>query len=93
MIFVGYDQKSKEYKLYNPNEGNIMINRDVKFNEEETQDWNVDDGKKYNFLPILDKKEERYEDHQESIATPSQTLMSSTSPSHSSSSGNSSSGT
>ena len=41
----------------------MMINRDVKFNEEETQDWNVDDGKKYNFLPILDKKEERYEDH------------------------------
>jgi hypothetical protein len=29
MIFVGYDQKSKEYKLYNPNKGNIMINRDV----------------------------------------------------------------
>jgi hypothetical protein len=34
MIFVGYDQKSKEYKLYNPNEGNKVINRDVKFDKE-----------------------------------------------------------
>ena len=34
MIFMGYDQKSKEYKLYNPNEGNMVISRDVEFNEE-----------------------------------------------------------
>jgi hypothetical protein len=36
MIFVGYDQKSKRYKLYNPNEGNMMINKDVEFDEEGT---------------------------------------------------------
>jgi hypothetical protein len=30
--FVGYDQKSKWYKLYIPNEGNIVINRIVEFN-------------------------------------------------------------
>jgi len=34
MIFVGYDQKSKGYKLYNPNEGKMMISRDVEFNKE-----------------------------------------------------------
>jgi hypothetical protein len=34
MIFVGYDQKSKGYKLYNPNEGNMVINKDVEFKEE-----------------------------------------------------------
>jgi hypothetical protein len=34
MIFVGYEQKSKEYKLYNPNEGNMVISRDAKFSEE-----------------------------------------------------------
>jgi len=33
MIFMGYDQKSKRYKLYNLNKGNMVINRDVKFNE------------------------------------------------------------
>jgi hypothetical protein len=32
MIFVGYDQKSKRYKFYNPNEEKIVINRDVEFN-------------------------------------------------------------
>jgi hypothetical protein len=30
--FVGYDQKSKWYKLYIPNERNIVINRIVEFN-------------------------------------------------------------
>jgi len=34
MIFMGYDQKSKGYKLYNPNEGKMVISRDVEFNEE-----------------------------------------------------------
>jgi hypothetical protein len=34
MIFVGYDQKSKRYKFYNPNEGKMVISRDVEFNEE-----------------------------------------------------------
>jgi len=33
MIFMGYDQKSKGYKLYNPNEGKMVISRDVEFNE------------------------------------------------------------
>jgi hypothetical protein len=34
MIFVSYDQKSKGYKLYNPNEENMVISRDVEFNKE-----------------------------------------------------------
>ena len=41
-----------------------MISRDVEFNEEGAWNWKVDDGEKYDFLPILDEKEERYEDHQ-----------------------------
>ena len=60
MMFVSYDQKSKGYKLYNPNEGKIVIKRDVKFNEEGVRDWKVDDIEKYDFLPILDAEEERY---------------------------------
>jgi hypothetical protein len=34
IIFVGYNQKSKWYKVYNPNKGNMVINKDVEFNEE-----------------------------------------------------------
>jgi hypothetical protein len=35
---MGYEQKFKGYKLYNPNEGNMMISRDVEFNEKEVWD-------------------------------------------------------
>lgn len=38
MIFVGYDTKSKRYKLYNPNEEKMVINRDVEFDEEGARD-------------------------------------------------------
>jgi hypothetical protein len=68
MIFMGYDKK-KGYKLYNPNEGKMVIGRDVEFNEEGTRDWKVD-GEKYNFLPVLNEEEKKYEDHQEPRVTP-----------------------
>jgi hypothetical protein len=78
MIFVGYDQKSKGYKLYNPNEGKMVLSIDVEFNEKGACDFKVNDGEKYDFLPILDEEEEKYKDHQEPIVTPPQTSMSST---------------
>jgi hypothetical protein len=31
---MGYDKKSKGYKFYNLNEGNMVISRDVEFDEE-----------------------------------------------------------
>jgi hypothetical protein len=65
MIFLGYNQKFKWYKLYNLNEGNMVNSKDVKFDEEGAWDWKVSDGEKYNFLLILDEEEERYKDHQE----------------------------
>jgi hypothetical protein len=55
MIFVGYDQNSKGYKVYNPNERKMMISRDVKFNEDEAWDWTVNNGEKYDFLPFLNE--------------------------------------
>ena len=73
MIVVGYDQKSKGYKLYNFNEGKMVISRDVKFNKEGAWDWEVNDGKKYDLLLIHDEEEERYEDHQEPRVLPLQT--------------------
>jgi len=90
MIFMGYDQKSKGYKLYNSNEEKIVISRDVEFNEEGAWDWKVNDYEKYDFLPTPDEEEERYEDHQKPIVIPPQTQISSIS---STSSESSSSGT
>lgn len=34
LIFIGYDAKSKVYKLFNPNNSKVVIRRDVEFNEE-----------------------------------------------------------
>ncbi|KAH9672319.1 hypothetical protein KPL70_017676 [Citrus sinensis] len=50
-IFIGYDNNSKGYKLYNPNNGKIVIIRDVVFDEEGEWDFGsgVDD---FNFFPI-----------------------------------------
>jgi len=102
MIFIGYDQKSKWYKFYNPNEEKMVISRDIEFIEEGAWDWKVNNSKKYDFLSILNEDEKRYEDHQEHKVTHLQTLMSLTSHSLSSSysssssssySGSSSSGT
>lgn len=61
IIFVGCKQKSKGYKVYNPNKKKIMINRDVEFNEKRAWYWKINDDEKYNFLPILDEEKDRYE--------------------------------
>eukprot|EP00253_Pinus_taeda_P031458 PITA_31458 len=37
-LFVGYSDESKEYKLYNPLNKKVIINRDVQFIEEEAWD-------------------------------------------------------
>ena len=64
-----------------PNEGKIVINRDIEINKKEAWDWKINDNEKYDFLFVLDKEEKIYEDHQEPIVTPPQTPMSSTSSS------------
>ncbi|KAL5763906.1 hypothetical protein ACOSQ2_016500 [Xanthoceras sorbifolium] len=54
-IFIGYDNFSKGYKLYNPNNGKTIISRDVVFDEKSTRDWKTHD-EDYNFLPYLEKE-------------------------------------
>ena len=56
-IFIGYDNNSKGYKLYNPNNGKIVINRDVIFDEEGECDWGPHD-KDYNFAPNVEEEEQ-----------------------------------
>ena len=40
LVFVGYDDKSKAYRLYNPKDKRIEISRDVQFDENSSWDWN-----------------------------------------------------
>jgi hypothetical protein len=39
-VFIGYSEKSKAYKLYDPIEKKLVISRDVELNEETRWDWN-----------------------------------------------------
>ncbi|KAH9735937.1 hypothetical protein KPL71_017913 [Citrus sinensis] len=70
-IFIGYDNNSKGYKLYNPNNGKIVISRDVVFDEEGEWDFGsgVDD---FNFFPIEedDHTQIKQVDEQQEHATP-----------------------
>ncbi|KAK3040236.1 hypothetical protein RJ639_028948 [Escallonia herrerae] len=56
-VFIGYDQSSKGYKLYNPSNGKIVISRDVEFDEESSWEWKIQN-EDYNYNPFFDDEEE-----------------------------------
>ena len=39
-IFIGYNEESKAYKLYNPLTNRVVVSRDVIFSEDESWGWN-----------------------------------------------------
>ncbi|KAG6392995.1 hypothetical protein SASPL_147225 [Salvia splendens] len=39
-VFIGYDEKTKGFRLFDPIEKKVIISRDVLMNEESTWDWN-----------------------------------------------------
>ena len=39
-IFIGYDEKTKGYKLLDPINKKVMVSRDVRVNEASEWDWN-----------------------------------------------------
>jgi hypothetical protein len=41
-IFIGYDEQSKEYTLFNPITKKFIVSRDIVFKEEESWDGNID---------------------------------------------------
>ncbi|KAK4434982.1 hypothetical protein Salat_0661200 [Sesamum alatum] len=56
-VFIGYDQSSKGYKLYNPSSGKIVISRDVEFDEEGVWELN-DQNKNDRYSPFFDDEKE-----------------------------------
>ncbi|RDY08083.1 hypothetical protein CR513_07727, partial [Mucuna pruriens] len=53
-VFIGYDENSKGYKLYNPNNGKMVVSKDVEFDEEETCNWEKEEDT-YDFLPYFEE--------------------------------------
>lgn len=39
LVFIGYSDESKGYKLYNPLTGKVTISRDIVFHEEKEWGW------------------------------------------------------
>ena len=39
LVFIGYDSRTKGYKLYDPRNGKVTLSRDVEFNEDRTWEW------------------------------------------------------
>ncbi|KAL0451614.1 UNVERIFIED_CONTAM: Retrovirus-related Pol polyprotein from transposon TNT 1-94 [Sesamum latifolium] len=58
-VFIGYDQNSKGYKLYNPSNGKIEISRDVEFDEEGVWEWN-DQKKNDHYSPFFDDEKKTW---------------------------------
>lgn len=56
MEFIGYNSNHKGYKLYNLNNRNIIISKNIEFNEE-VWDWNAQEGND-NTLPPNEKCEQ-----------------------------------
>lgn len=61
MEFIGYNSNSKGYKLYNLNNKNIIISKNIEFNEE-VWDWNAQEGNNNTLLP-----NEKYEQTRKSL--------------------------
>ena len=38
-VFIGYDEKTKAFKLFDPIDKKVIVSRDVQVNEESTLDW------------------------------------------------------
>ena len=52
-IFLGYDENSIGYKLYNPSNGKIVTSRDVEFDEEKSWDWSSQKESSYDFFALF----------------------------------------
>jgi hypothetical protein len=51
-IFIGYNQYSKGYKVYDPIGNKVIVSRDVVIDEKSSWDWSLEAKKQFTFYPI-----------------------------------------
>ncbi|KAF7132073.1 hypothetical protein RHSIM_Rhsim09G0034600 [Rhododendron simsii] len=68
-VFIGYDSRSKGYKLYNPSNGKIVISRDMEFDGESEWDWSNPE-EDYDFFPFLEEEEQGNDFMEPAISPP-----------------------
>ncbi|KAF7144486.1 hypothetical protein RHSIM_Rhsim04G0171900 [Rhododendron simsii] len=69
-VFIGYDSRSKGYKLYNPSNGKVISSRDVVFDEEGTWNWETQEEEQYDFFPSFQESWEEREEPEEPMTPP-----------------------
>lgn len=77
-VFIGYDGKSKGYKLYNPINGKIVVSRDVEFNEDASWNWEVHEDSFNKFFPFFNENNQEEETCQSAVPTTTPNTPSST---------------
>ncbi|KAG6489207.1 hypothetical protein ZIOFF_050468 [Zingiber officinale] len=85
LVFIGYDRKSKGYKLYNPINGEIVVSHDVEFDEDASWNWEVHEDSIDKFFPFFDEDNQGEETCQPVVPTTTPNTPSSTSSSSESS--------
>ncbi|KAK2981445.1 hypothetical protein RJ640_001959 [Escallonia rubra] len=83
-IFIGYNQESKGYKLYNHVDKKMKVSQDVTFEEKSSWDWTDRDKEQYVFYPINTDRKEVEEELIEPVTPSSPVSPTQSSPSSSS---------
>ena len=55
-VFIGYDENSKGYKLFNPRSKKIIISKDIEFDEGASWDWSSQTEESYDFFPYFEEE-------------------------------------
>jgi hypothetical protein len=82
-IFIGYNQYSKGYKVYDPIGNKVIVSRDVVIDEKSSWDWSLEAKKQFTFYPIEVEKNQIQEEVKSTTSSPSTPQSSSQSESSS----------
>ena len=69
LVFISYDSRTKGYKLYDPRNGKVTLNKDVEVNEDRTWEWKAQE--EWNNSSMVFEEEEVQETKELEGHTPS----------------------
>ncbi|KZV28520.1 hypothetical protein F511_15600 [Dorcoceras hygrometricum] len=71
LVFIGYNENSKGYKLFSPDSRRIVISRDVEFDEDATWNWrSKTENDSYDIFPYFDEETDMEQEVEQQDPTP-----------------------